>query len=103
MKEFYTKIYNRLREVPSGKVTTYKELAHSVGSRAYRAVGTAMKNNRDIKNIHCYKVVLSNGYVGQYSNGGTRAKIKKLGKEGILTKGKRIIDFEKYLHKYKKD
>ena len=31
--------------VPEGKVTTYSQIAHALGTRAYRAVGQAMNKN----------------------------------------------------------
>ncbi len=40
--KFEEKIYNKLRLVPKGKVTTYGQLAKTVESTAYRAVGQAM-------------------------------------------------------------
>jgi methylated-DNA-[protein]-cysteine S-methyltransferase len=45
MKTFSEKVYDLLRKVPEGRVTTYKELAHALGTRAYRGVGQAMKKN----------------------------------------------------------
>jgi methylated-DNA-[protein]-cysteine S-methyltransferase len=45
MKTFSDKVYDLLRKVPKGRVTTYKEIAHALGSRAYRGVGQAMKRN----------------------------------------------------------
>ncbi len=45
MKTFAEKAYDLLRKVPRGRVTTYREIAHALGSRAYRSVGQAMKNN----------------------------------------------------------
>ncbi len=45
MKTFADKAYDLLRKVPRGRVTTYREIAHALGSRAYRSVGQAMKNN----------------------------------------------------------
>ena len=45
MKTFSDKIYDLLRTVPKGRVTTYKELALALGTRAYRGVGQAMKRN----------------------------------------------------------
>ena len=41
MTEFEEAIYVQLNKVPFGKVTTYRDLAHSVGSNGYRAVGQA--------------------------------------------------------------
>ena len=45
MKTFSDKVYDLLRKVPEGRVTTYKEIAHAMGTRAYRGVGQAMKRN----------------------------------------------------------
>jgi O6-methylguanine-DNA--protein-cysteine methyltransferase len=45
MKTFAEKSYDLLRKVPKGRVTTYKEIAHALGTRAYRGVGQAMKRN----------------------------------------------------------
>ena len=45
MKTFADKAYDLLRKVPKGRVTTYKEIAHALGTRAYRGVGQAMKRN----------------------------------------------------------
>jgi methylated-DNA-[protein]-cysteine S-methyltransferase len=45
MKSFSEQIYALLRKVPKGRVTTYKELAHALGTRAYRGVGQVIKRN----------------------------------------------------------
>ena len=45
MKSFSDKVYDLLRKVPKGRVTTYKEIAHALGTKAYRGVGQAMKRN----------------------------------------------------------
>lgn len=45
MKTFAEKIYDLLRTVPKGRVTTYKQLANALGTKAYRGVGQAMKRN----------------------------------------------------------
>ena len=45
IKTFADKAYDLLREVPKGRVTTYKEIAHALETRAYRSVGQAMRNN----------------------------------------------------------
>ncbi len=47
------KIYTILKTVPKGYVTTYKDLAKFVNSKAYRSVGSLMKNNKDPINIPC--------------------------------------------------
>ena len=45
MKTFAEKAYDLLREVPKGRVTTYKEIAHALDTRAYQGVGQVMRNN----------------------------------------------------------
>lgn len=45
MKTFADKTYDLLRKVPKGRVTTYKEIAHALGTKAYRGVGQAMRKN----------------------------------------------------------
>ena len=45
MKTFADKAYDLLRKVPKGRVTTYKEIAHALNSKAYRGVGQAMRKN----------------------------------------------------------
>ncbi len=99
MKEFYTKIYNKLKEVPKGKLTTYKELADAIGSKAYRAVGTAMKKNPYSPKVPCHRVVNSDGSIGHFSKG-IMAKIKLLNSEGIPIKNNKIENFQKYLYRF---
>ena len=93
-KSFNKKCYNVLRKVRKGKVVTYKDIARKLNSKGYRAVGNAMKRNKDIINIHCYKVIRSDGRVGGYSKGMKR-KIQLLKKEGIEVKNGKI-DLKKY-------
>ena len=45
MKTFADKAYDPLRKLPKGRVTTYKEIAHALRTRAYRGVGQAMRRN----------------------------------------------------------
>ncbi|MBS3146508.1 MGMT family protein [Candidatus Woesearchaeota archaeon] len=98
---FYEKVYEKLRKVPSGRVVTYKILAEVLNSKAYRAVGSAMRKNKNAPVIPCHRVVKSSGEIGNFSGeGGVKAKIKMLEKEGIKIKNNRIIDFEKVLFKF---
>jgi len=98
--EFNERVYSLLKRVPRGKVTTYKELAAALGSRAYRAVGTAMRVNRDPVRIPCYRVVRSDGRIGEYSaHGGAKRKAALLGDDRIEIKNGKI-DLRRYLHRF---
>lgn len=88
-QDFYNKCYEIVREVPAGKIITYKTIANMLNTKAYRAVGTAMKNNPcswisgDPKfRVPCHRVIPSNGRVGGF-NDGTEEKIRLLQEEGI--------------------
>jgi len=99
MKTFSENCYNLLRKVPRGKITTYKDLAHAMKSKAYRAVGTALNKNPYAPQVPCHRVINSDGRVGGFA-AGTKKKIEILEKEGIPIKNGKVIDVEKYLYKF---
>ena len=45
MSNFNEKCYELLKLIPEGKVTTYKEMANALNTKAWRAVGSAMAKN----------------------------------------------------------
>ncbi len=61
--------YELLKQIPRGKVTTYKELAKAMNTNAWRAVGTALAQNENLIIIPCHRVVRSDAVVGQYAQG----------------------------------
>ncbi len=90
------RVYKELKRVPRGRVVTYRELARSCNSKAYRVIGSYMRTNKDPVGIPCYKVVKSNGEIGRYSGeGGVKSKIRLLERDGVkVINGK--IDLDKY-------
>ncbi|MBI4440132.1 MGMT family protein [Candidatus Woesearchaeota archaeon] len=101
MASFHEMVWQKCREIPKGKVTTYKELGNAINSRAYRAIGTALSKNPHAPEVPCHRVVKSKGSVGGYSGkGGKNAKIKLLEKEGVSIKDG-IVDLEKFLHRFR--
>lgn len=84
-------------QIPSGRVTTYKEIAMSLGNVGLsRAVGNSLKKNPNPVRIPCHRVIRSNGDVGGFSRGVVE-KIRLLRKEGILIEDNKVKDFEKIL------
>ena len=79
---FKEKVYTLCKKIPHGKVTTYKEIAKALNTKAYQAIGQAFKKNPDPKEVPCFKVILSNGK-----------------KEGIEIKNNKI-DLKKYLFSF---
>ncbi len=84
MTNFKEKVLNVVRGIPKGKTMTYKEVARRAKSpKAFRAVGSIMAKNFDPK-IPCHRVIKSDGTLGNYNRGGTKAKIKLLRREGVI-------------------
>ncbi|MBS3159704.1 MGMT family protein [Candidatus Woesearchaeota archaeon] len=94
------KIYKLISNIPKGRVTTYKEIAMAINTKAYRWVGQVLKKNPYAPRIPCHRVVCSNGFIGGFATG-TEKKIELLEKEGIIIKNNKIVDFEKKLFKLK--
>ncbi len=78
-------------KIPSGKVETYKSLAEKLGTRAYRAVGTALAKNPFPLIIPCHRVVKSDLTIGKYG-GGSEMKREILENEGVRIEGDKIIN-----------
>ena len=97
---FNQKCYELLSQIPKGKISTYKQIANILSTKAYRAVGNAMAKNPNPIIVPCHRVIKSNGYIGGYALG-IKKKISLLKNEGILIKKGEIIDFEKYIHSFK--
>lgn len=91
---FYKKCYELLKLIPKGKVTTYKEMAKALDSKAYRAVGTAMAKNKTPIKLPCHRVIKSDGKIGGYALGKDK-KIALLQKEGVVIENEKIknLDF----------
>lgn len=96
---FQQACYDLLMQVPAGRVTTYAELARALGSKAYRAVGTAMNKNPNPVIVPCHRVVNTDGRLGQYAFGCER-KQQLLESEGIKVIDGRIMDFAQALFRF---
>ena len=94
------KIYKKLLQVPSGKITTYGELSRAIGLKnGQRVIGRVMKNNPFPVIVPCHRVVKSNREVGGYAFG-VDIKRNMLTKEGICIKNNRIKNFEKSFFRF---
>ena len=103
IKTFNQKIWELTKKVPKGKVTTYKALAEAVGTKAYRAVGQAMRCNPYAPIVPCHRVVKSDGSIGGFAGSlnpnskEVKRKIEMLRREGLYIKNNKIVNFEKVL------
>ncbi len=84
-KNFNKRCYQKLALIPKGMISTYAEIAKSLNSKAYRAVGNAMANNPHPISVPCHRIIRSDGSLGGYALG-INKKIQLLKKEGIIIK-----------------
>lgn len=96
---FSERVWQLCRKIPKGKVTTYKEIAAAMKTKAYKAVGNALNKNPHSPVVPCHRVVGSNGYLVGFAKG-LKKKAEMLRKEGIKVKNNKIVDFEKVLHRF---
>ena len=66
-QSFNEQVYEVVSQIPRGEVMTYKQIAHLLGCRAYRAVGNALnKNPYCISKVPCHRVIKTNKELGGY-------------------------------------
>jgi methylated-DNA-[protein]-cysteine S-methyltransferase len=100
-KDFSTKVYNLCKKIPRGKVTTYKEIAKALNTKAYRAVGNALRNNPTPIIVPCHRVVKTDSSLGGFSGKlNNPKKTRLLKEEGIEIKDNKILNFEKRLFSF---
>jgi O-6-methylguanine DNA methyltransferase len=69
MTDFQKRVYEELIKVNSGEKISYEDLATKVGSKAVRAVGSAMAKNQVALLIPCHRVIRKSGDIGNYAGG----------------------------------
>lgn len=101
--KFNEKVYNLTKKIPKGKVTTYKIIAEKLKTKAYRAVGQVLKDNKTPIIIPCHRVINSDGkiggYMGRKSGKSIKKKAKLLKKEGVEIKNDKV-DLSRYLFRF---
>ncbi len=101
--EFQKRVWDALRLIPKGRVTTYGAIADHLGTRAVRAVGSAVGKNPYAPEVPCHRVVPSDGTLGNYSApGGPKRKMELLAAEGIKVENGKIAGFETLLFEYER-
>lgn len=94
----FEKIYEVVKTIPKGKVTTYGQVALLAGNpRWARVVGYALHKNPHPGIIPCHRVVTRNGEVAKsFAFGGENVQRELLENEGIVFKSDGTIDLKKY-------
>ena len=94
---FFNSVYQVVKQIPFGKVTSYGAIAEYLGSKgSARMVGWAMNSSHSSPiNIPAHRVVNRNGALtGKRHFGGPDVMKELLESEGITIENDHIIDFE---------
>ncbi|MEX0813099.1 MAG: MGMT family protein [Chitinophagales bacterium] len=94
---FFEKVYDLVRLVPKGRVTSYGAIAKAIGSaKSSRMVGWAMNNShREIPPVPAHRVVNRNGLLtGKMHFRHPDQMQKLLEKEGVKVADDKVVDFK---------
>ena len=97
-ENFFEKVYEVVRLIPYGKVTTYGCIANYLGSaKSSRMVGWAMNNSHNqTQEVPAHRVVNRKGLLtGKHHFGGTNLMQQLLESEGIIVVENQIQELEK--------
>jgi methylated-DNA-protein-cysteine methyltransferase-like protein len=97
-EDLYDIIYDLVRQVPKGRVTSYGAVAAAIGMKSgARVVGYAMNNCTNVKpKVPAHRVVNRNGMLtGKHYFSPPEKMQQLLEKEKVKVKNDRVIDFEK--------
>lgn len=95
---FFSLVYDIVRQIPRGRVTSYGAIAACLGTKmSARMVGWAMNGAHDISpKIPAHRVVNRNGLLtGKFHFGDPMEMQRRLEKEKIKVVDDQIVDFKK--------
>ena len=79
----FSKIYEVVKKIPQGKVSTYGDISNYLLIKNPKIVGWALHANKS-KEVPCHRVVNKEGKLAKsYSFGGEREQKQKLLEEGV--------------------
>jgi methylated-DNA-protein-cysteine methyltransferase-like protein len=89
----FSQIRNLVKTIPSGKVTTYGDIAKALGTNP-RTVGWALRGNENVS-IPCHRVVKIGGLLADnFSLGNWPEQRRRLQAEGLKFSGRQILRFD---------
>ncbi|MBC7827530.1 MAG: MGMT family protein [Chitinophagaceae bacterium] len=97
-ESFFELVYQVVRQIPKGRVTSYGAIATCLGTKlSARMVGWAMHGAHSLKpRIPAHRVVNRNGMLSGKHHFETPTRMEALlKKEGILVKNDIIVNFDK--------
>ncbi len=98
MKGFNKAVYEAVKRVPAGKVSTYGDIARAIGApRCARQVGWALHVNPEQGVIPCHRIVFKDGSLASgFAFGGPEVQRAMLESEGVEVSADDKINLEKF-------
>ena len=95
-QNFFEKVYQVVRQIPVGRVSSYGAIARSIGSpQSARMVGWAMNASHQDDTIPAHRVVNRQGLLtGKHHFGGTNLMQQLLENEGVVIHSNQIQNFK---------
>lgn len=96
-KSFFDKVYEVVKQIPFGRVTTYGAIARKIGSpQSARMVGYALNASHNQEDIPAHRVVNRQGMLsGKHHFEGTNLMQQLLENEGVNVKNNQVAEFDK--------
>lgn len=98
MSDLFEQVYDIVRKIPPGRVTSYGAIAEYLGSKgASRLVGWAMnKSHQQRPHVPAHRVVNRNGILtGKHHFGGSKVMQELLESEQVIIENGKVVNFEK--------
>lgn len=93
--KFFHRVYEVVRKIPIGQVTTYGEVARALGKRDARRVGHALHMNPYGNDVPCHRVVDRNGRLApNFAFDGATEQRRRLMAEGVGFVDDNHVDLE---------
>ena len=96
---FQQRVYEAVKQIPRGRVSTYGLVAAAIGCPSARAVGQALRRNPFAPKVPCHRVIAasltSGGFCGDADGPEVLRKLRMLGREGVRFSGGILADPER--------
>ncbi|MDH5396644.1 MAG: MGMT family protein [Cyclobacteriaceae bacterium] len=98
MADFFNDVYDVVRLIPYGRVTSYGAIAQYLGTKmSARMVGWAMNAAHGMPNVPAHRVVNRQGLLTGRFHFSTPTKMQELlEKEGIAVVDDQIVNFDRF-------
>jgi methylated-DNA-protein-cysteine methyltransferase related protein len=96
-ESFFDLVYEIVRQIPKGRVTSYGAIAACLGAKSSaRMVGWAMHGAHSMSKVPAHRVVNRNGMLSGKHHFETPTQMEELlKKEGVIVKKDTIVNFKK--------